>query len=159
MSLKEFLNIDIEKMKENNKKRELDELEPIPEAIKEEIKLKKAIEKRREKYKSKKTKKITDKEKKQLIKEEMEAGIKLVLEELDDTEIEDDEEKIEEVLIELGDKKLDEINLQDAIEEKELMEQYKLETGKDAITLKGTIRKHYIKFKEKMEINGKTNNK
>lgn len=58
MSLRKFLNIDVKKTKEKNKKRELEELKPIPEAIKNEIKLKKAIEKRREEYK--KTKNVIE---------------------------------------------------------------------------------------------------
>ncbi len=58
-----------------------------------------------------------------------------------------EEEKVEKVLGELDNKKLDAINLQDAIEEKELREQYKLETSKNAITLAGTVRKSYLKWK------------
>lgn len=93
MSLEKFLNINVKKIKENKEKKELEELEPIPEAIKNEIKLKKAIEKRREEYKKRKS----------------------FVGETSDIE-------------------------------KDLMKQYKLETGKSAITLKQTIRKDYLKW-------------
>ena len=53
MSLEKFLNIDIKQIKEKNKKRKLEEFEPISKAIEEEIKLKKAIKKRKEEYKLK----------------------------------------------------------------------------------------------------------
>lgn len=57
-----------------------------------------------------------------------------------------EEEKAEKVIEEQLTKKFEEDNLKDAIEENELREQYKSETGKDALTLKNTIRKDYLKW-------------
>lgn len=75
MSLRKYLNIDIKKMKEKRKKKELEELEPIPEAIKEEIRLKKAIEKRREVYNRKKViEEISDEEELLMKRYELETG-------------------------------------------------------------------------------------
>lgn len=97
MSIGKFINVDVKKMKEKRKKRELEELEklkPIPEAVKEEIKLKKAIEKRRKKYKKRKN----------------------VIKEVSDIE-------------------------------EDLMKQYELQTGRNAITTNKTVRKDYLKWK------------
>lgn len=114
--------------------------------VDEEIK---EIKERQKQEKRKKAKKISDKKmnEEKDVDDLLEESIETQLKQLGFDELGFDDYQLEKVLEELGDKKLDEIKLQDAIEEKELMEQYILATGKNALTLKGTVRKDYLKWK------------